>query len=135
MILTKLFYVTPGEGLELEIPFEFIEGSEMYKKIGSTHVLGVRCYDHDAENPVTAFDNISKNSSEYQAWLRDEVYGICVWVWKDGELNRDDECWGYYGATYALKELEDQFKAICKQMNVASDNEVPGKIKELACLA
>jgi hypothetical protein len=117
MTRTKLFYVTP-DGNELEIPFEFIEGSEMYKKVGQVHVLGVLCYEVDAENPLTAFDCVTKNSSEYKAWIRGDVYGICVWVWKDGELDRENECWGYYGATYAAKELKEQFKAICEQVKV-----------------
>lgn len=47
---------------------------------------------------------------EYSAWCIGDVWGVCVWTYdaKTLELKDRDECWGFYGQTYAETELKER---------------------------
>lgn len=46
----------------------------------------------------------------YDQYLTGDVLGVCIWTYdaKTLELKDRDECWGYYGQTYAETELKEK---------------------------
>jgi hypothetical protein len=69
-----------------------------------------------APKDVTDPANYAKGVlEEYSTWCQGEVFGVCVWEYRrageEWELtSRDNECWGYYGYSYAEQTLKEQME-------------------------
>lgn len=58
-----------------------------------------------------AYERASQQCETYTYWCNGDIYGVCVDEFdKEGELVKDDACWGHIGSEWAEHALKEEMK-------------------------